>query len=89
MSLFCFLAASCTQQFPTDATVLVVAHRMPRSTTRCGVVCRCAQCARCTRCGAVFRDAGGQCTARGVCAVHAVRSFVTPVKFGFLKCTLL
>jgi len=42
MSLFCFLATSCTQQFPTDTMVLVVDHH---------VVCRCA------RCGAVFRFA--------------------------------
>jgi len=45
----------CTQQIPTDATVLVVAHRAPRSITRCGV------------------------SVRAVCAVRAVRCFVTPV----------
>ena len=76
MSLFCFLAASCTQQLPSDATVLVVAHRTPRSTTRCGVSVRAVRAVYAVRCfgsrgargarGAVFRDAGGARCARCV-----------------------
>ena len=67
-----FLAAPCTRHFPTYATVLVRAHRTPRSTTRheiphrahrTEIWCFGARGARGAR-GAVFRDARG---ARGVC----------------------
>jgi len=69
-----FLAASYTQQFLTDATVLVVAHRTPRYAVWCvGArgVCGVRGAVRCfgSR-GAVFRDAGGlrgaQCVQCGV-----------------------
>jgi len=53
---------SCTRHFPTYATVLVLAHRTPRSTTRCGVSVRVVHAVRCFGTGgargAVFRVTG-------------------------------
>jgi len=48
--------------------ILVVVHRTPRSTTRCDVLVRAVRAVRCfgSR-GAVFRDARGERTTRGVC----------------------
>jgi len=68
-------------EFPTDATVLVVAHCTPRSTTQCGVSVRAVCAVRAVRCfgsrDAVFRDGCSPRTARGVRG--ALRCFVTPV----------
>jgi len=63
ISLVCFLATPCTRHFPTYVTVLVLAHRTPCCTTRCGVSV-CALCAVhvvwcfsvCSAHSAVFHD---------------------------------